>query len=157
MSLHYVIDGYNLLRHNLYRPGCKISDERLGLLDFIRKEKLCGSLKNKVTVVFDGFPGNLNIRGGDIEVIFSQEESADDKIKKIIHKRCDVKSIVVVSDDREVKDFVKLQGVKASGIEEFIQPKRKHRSCREIESLKPELTYSLMHKINQELRQLWLK
>ena len=157
MSLHYVIDGYNLLRHNSFRPPRKNADEKLSLLDFIRKERPCGSLKNKITVVFDGHPGSSIIRDADIEIVFSREQTADDKIKKIIHKRADVKNIVVVSDDREVKDFVKLEGAKASGIEEFIQPKKKYRSSQEIESLKPELTYSLMHKINQELRQLWLK
>ena len=157
MSLHYIIDGYNLLKHRLFKPCGKSADERFALLDFIKKERLCGSAKNKITVVFDGYIGNANLGGSDIEVMFSQEQSADDRIKKIVHNREGAKNIVVVSDDREIRDFVKLAGFKSVGIEEFIQPKKRNAISRQAETLKPEITYSAMHKINQELRQLWLK
>jgi predicted RNA-binding protein with PIN domain len=157
MSLHYIIDGYNLIKHRCFNPSSRIRDQRLALFEFIRKEKLCGSVKNKVTVVFDGYAGDLNTGDYDIEVIFSQEQSADDKIKKIVQMQGNVRNIVVISDDREIKDFVKLCGMKAVGIEEFIQHKKKHKMPKDDESLKPELTYSMMLQINRELRKTWLK
>lgn len=156
MSLHYIIDGYNFTKHQSFQPAKKIRDEKVSLLEFIRTEKLCGSSKNKITVVFDGYAGDFKTGDCDIEVIFSQEQTADDKIKKIVHGRGSIKNIVVVSDDREIKDFVKSSGFKAVGIEEFIYHKKKRIKV-EDDSLKPELTYSAMHKINQELRQIWLR
>jgi len=41
-------------------------------------------------------------------------------------------------------------------VEDFIDPEEKSPVKRET-LLKPELTYSQMHKINQELRKIWLK
>ncbi len=156
MSLHYIIDGYNLIKHPSFWPAKKFRDERLTLLELIRTEKLCGSSKNKITVVFDGYAGNFKSNDSGIEVIFSGERTADEKIKEIVQSRGNPKNIVVVSDDREIKDFAKICSAKAVGIEEFIYHKKKRIKV-EDESLKPELTYSAMHKINQELKQIWLK
>ena len=156
MSLHYIIDGYNLIKHRSFPPAKKTGDERLVLLEFIRTKKLCGSSRNKITVVFDGYAGDFKTGDCDIEVIFSQELTADERIKKIVCARGNTVNFVVISDDREIKDFVKSSRVKAVGIEEFIHHKKKKANL-EDESLKPELTYSAMHKINQELKQIWLK
>jgi predicted RNA-binding protein with PIN domain len=156
MSLHYIIDGYNLTKHQSFQPSRKIKDERISLLEFIRTEKLCGSSRNKITVVFDGYAGDFKTGDCDIEVIFSQELTADERIKKIIQARGNNKNAVVISDDKEIKYFVRFCGMKAVGIEEFIRHKKKKTNV-EDDSLKPELTYSAMHKINQELKQIWLK
>jgi len=157
MSLHYIFDGYNFIKHRSFPSAKKSRDERLSLLEFIRTEKLCGSSKNKITVVFDGYAGDFNARDYDIEVIFSQELSADERIKKIIQKLPNTKNIVVISDDKEIKFFVKSCRAKAVGIEEFIRHKKKKVNLAEDDSLKPELTYSAMHKINRELRKVWLE
>jgi predicted RNA-binding protein with PIN domain len=157
MSLHYIIDGYNLIKHQSFQPAKKIKDERFCLLEFIRTEKLCGSPRNKITVVFDGYAGGFNAKDCDIEVIFSQEQTADEKIKKIIQSRGSTRNAVVISDDKEIKYFVRSSGMKAVGVEEFIRHKKRKSSFVGDESLKPELTYSAMHKINQELRQIWLR
>jgi predicted RNA-binding protein with PIN domain len=156
MSLHYIIDGYNFTKHQLFPLANKIKDERLSLLEFIGREKLCGSCKNKITVVFDGYAGDFKTGEYNIEVIFSCEVTADERIKKIIETQGNNKNTVVISDDKEIKYFVKSCGMKALGIEEFINHKKKKINL-EDESLKPELTYSAMYKINQELRQIWLK
>jgi len=157
MSLHYVIDGYNMIRHKAYSPSSKLKDERQNLLHFISSDRLCGSAKNKVTVVFDGYPRQENIEAENIEVVFSGEKTADEKIKKLIESCHNPKIVIVVSDDREIKDFAKLHSVKAVGIEEFFIPKSKSLRMSARESLKPELSYSQIHKINQELKNIWLK
>ena len=157
MSLHYVIDGYNMIRHKAYSPSSKLKDERQNLLHFINSDKLCGSSKNKVTVVFDGYPRHETIGAENIDVVFSGEKTADEKIKKLIESCRNPKIVVVVTDDREIKDFAKLHYVKAVGIEEFFIPKSKASSRSARELLKPELSYSQIHKINQELKDIWLK
>ncbi len=57
MSLHYIIDGYNLIKHRSFIPASNIHDPRFALIQFLRKKKPCGSPKNKVTIIFDGYWG----------------------------------------------------------------------------------------------------
>jgi len=66
------------------------------------------------------------------------------------------KNTVVVTDDKEIRLFAKSYRTKVQGIEEFIGRKEKSQG-RVDNSLKPEITYSTMHKINQELRKIWLE
>ena len=120
MSLHYIIDGYNLIKHRSFAPSANIHDPRFALVQFLRREKPCGSLKNKVTIVFDGYSGDLSLRGLEFEVIFSCETSADERIKKMVESEPLPKSLVVVSDDRQIRDFAKLCGVVSLGIDEFL-------------------------------------
>ena len=68
------------------------------------------------------------------------------------------KNVIVVSDDKEIKFFTKAIGAKVVSVEEFMGSKEKLKQKKEQEdTLKLELTYSQMHKINQELRKIWLK
>ena len=125
MSLHYVIDGYNLIKHQAFSLADRFKDGRLALIQFLRSEKPCGSSKNKITVVFDGYPRGLDFQDTDIEIIFSGEESADDRIISMVRSPRGARNIVVVSDDRQLRDSVKCRGLAVAGIEEFIRPKKK--------------------------------
>lgn len=157
MPLHYIIDGYNLIKHRCFAPSSNIHDPRFALIQFLRKEKPCGSPKNKVTILFDGYSGDLSMRGLEFEVIFSCEASADERIKKIVESASTPKNLVVVSDDRQIRDFVKLCGAVSLGVEEFLNFSRKKASSRAEDSLKPELGDNAARKINDELRKIWLK
>jgi len=139
---------------NKISNGAKNS--RITLLEFIRANRLCGSPKNRVTVVFDGYPVSLEPSYNDrnTQIIFSRNLSADEKIKMIVEESANRKNIVVVSDDKEIKFIVKSLGARSIGIEEFIKAKEK---SQKKEVIKPELNYSQIHKINQELRKIWLK
>jgi predicted RNA-binding protein with PIN domain len=158
MSLVYIIDGYNLINHQEFRRKCKkTGDDRAALLAFISRNKLTGSWNNKIIVVFDGYPqeesANFN---SEAEVIFSRNESADEKIKKIIEKSNNTKNIIAVSDDKEIKFIVKSLGARAMGVAEFINAKKRIRRPKD-DSAELELTYTQIHKINQELSKIWLK
>lgn len=121
----------------------------------IRSKKLTGSRKNQVIVVFDGYPADDNrlcIRR-DIETIFSYGLEADEKIKMLVEESAQPKNIVVVSDDKQIKFTVRLLGAVVMGVEEFIGRDKQDKK----EDPEPLLNYSQMHKINQELRKLWLK
>lgn len=160
MSLQYVIDGYNLINHRLFEPANKkIKDSRIALLELINIEKLCGSPENKITVVFDGYPDTQAAKefNSDMDVIFARQQTADERIKKIVEDSRNPKNIKVVSDDREIRFFVKSLGARVLSIEEFLNGGKNLANPQEKELLKPELTYSQIHKINQELRKIWLK
>ena len=157
MSLHFIIDGYNLVKHRCFSQPPGIHDSRFALIQFLRIERPCGSPKNKVTIVFDGYSGDFSLSGLEFEVIFSCDTSADDKIRKLIEIAAAPKSLVVVSDDRQIRDNARLCGVVSLGIEEFLNPPRKNQARKNSESIKPELSYTEAHKINEELKRLWLK
>jgi len=105
-----------------------------------------------------------------IEIIFSRKISADEKIKMLIEESSQRKIMVVVSDDKDIKFFIRSLGARSVGVEEFINPKkdspsqtyrewpypRKERDLRK-DLLKPELTYIQVEEINQELKKIWLK
>jgi predicted RNA-binding protein with PIN domain len=160
MSLQYLIDGYNLINHPLFQSTHKDTvDSRLALLALISIKRLTGSSKNRITVVFDGYPATTQARYVDsnINVIFSRKISADDKIKNIVEESANRRNIVVVSDDKEIKFMVRALGARSMGVEEFINAKEKSKSCQKKDLLKPELNYSQIHEINQELSKIWLK
>ncbi|MBI4982952.1 MAG: NYN domain-containing protein [Candidatus Omnitrophica bacterium] len=161
MSLQFVIDGYNIIKHAQFSRFSRknIKDQRFALLELIKSHKLTGSQKNKVLVVFDGFPdaSARSLREDSFEVIFSCDDSADKKIMQMVESSQNPKNIVVVSDDREIKFFVKSCGAAALGIEEFIIPKNnKAVSKKELDAIKTELSFSQVHEINEELKKLWI-
>jgi len=157
MSLQYVIDGYNLIRHRAYSGCSRSKDDRRGLLEFIRSKRPCGSRKNKVTVVFDGYSGERSGSEDDIEVIFSCDISADEKIRRILEAGPKNKNVIVVSDDRQVRETCRLYNATALGVEEFLAPKTTRAGAKDNESAKPELSSAQVRRINQELNDLWLK
>lgn len=160
MSLHFVIDGYNIINHPQFRRAHKSSpDERAALLSLIRRKKLTGSLKNKVTVVFDGYPDSRArpLDESGILVIFSRRVSADEKIKMIVEQTAERKNIIAVSDDKEIRFTVKSLRAQALGVDEFFLAKEKPKNDRKGEMIEPELNYTQMQKINQELEKIWLK
>jgi predicted RNA-binding protein with PIN domain len=161
MSLHYVIDGYNLINHSAFLEFAeKSKDQRIALASLIVNKKLCGSPKNKISLVFDGYPpspeANNNFMG--IDLIFSRGSSADEKIKTIAEKSSGPKNKIVVSDDKEIRFCVRAAGAGVLSVEEFMRPvKGERRSLEDKEALKKELNYSQVQSINQELEKRWLK
>lgn len=161
MSLEFVIDGYNLIKHSQFKVFLKGNmDARCFLLNFIREKKLCGSFKNKIVVVFDGgFDSYLDslAKAKNIRIVFSSEISADDWIKNYVAKAKEVdrKNILVITDDRELRSKVLMEGAKVLNIEEFLRTKIHTVKKLKKEEIKPELSYSQIQKINEELRRIW--
>jgi predicted RNA-binding protein with PIN domain len=164
MSLHYIIDAYNVINHPTFsRSHKKIKDCRRALLDFIMINRLCGSSKNSLTVVFDGFPPPLesSIKSKNTSLIFSQEDSADNVIKRLVEESREPRNIRVVSDDKEIRLFIKFFRASSLSVEEFINRPQKAGDSRKtymsLSELKPELNQAQILKINQELERRWLK
>jgi len=123
MSIHIIIDGYNLIRQS---PSLSLLDHqemqlgREALIDLLAKYK---RLKHhKITVVFDGtnalsFSGQRDYISG-IEIKFSRfGETADSVIKKIAAG--EKEKALVVSSDRDVADSAYLSGAAVIGSIEF--------------------------------------
>ena len=106
MSIHIIIDGYNLIRQSTTLSTSDQQDIMLGreaLLDMLaayRKIK-----PHRITVVFDGhnspvFSPQRNRQKG-ISLRFSRSgESADEVIKRMAHRERE--KALVVSSDRDV-------------------------------------------------------
>ncbi len=162
MSLHYIIDGYNLINHRNFNPPKKYTDVRFALINIIKKEQLCKSSKNSITLVFDGH-GNFNSAidigaNQGIDVIFSCDQKADDKIKSLVEHSKQPKNIVVVSDDREIVEFVSIHGAKVVDVATFFEGyKNKFVSHKGKYFDASKINDAQMDMINDEFKKIWLK
>jgi len=163
MSLEYVIDGYNVTNHPLFSrySSKKIHDKRKALVNLIKTSRLTGSPRNKIIVVFDGYSGSqdadcLKMDSEPVVIFFSMDESADDKIKRIVESCGNPKVMIVVSDDKQIQFVVRGLNAAVMGVEEFIRGKEKLKTNRTDDQPDIKLSYSQMHKINTELKKLWL-
>lgn len=162
MSLLFIIDGYNIIRHPLFEKKENKKEDRSWrvLFDFVKIKKPQGSLNNKVILVFDGFMPAED-RGfsfdGLIQVLFSRQSSADNKIKMLVEESARRGNIVVVSDDKEVKFMVRSLGARHMSVQDFIEVKSLTRPQRPGDEPKIRLSYAQECRINQELKRLWLK
>jgi predicted RNA-binding protein with PIN domain len=148
------------MNHPLFPKAHKATDfPQKSILSFIKIKRLAGSAKNKVVLVFDGYSREIgtDYPEENYNVIFSRTISADEKIKKIVEKIGNRKSTIVVSDDKEVKFIARSQGARHMSVEEFIKPKGKIKGQARESLAPPELSYTQMRKINEELSRVWLK
>ncbi len=164
MSLQYVIDAYNVIHHRSFSKlsNKKNHDLRLALPILIRNKKLAGSPNNKVIIIFDGYASaedSMALREANpgMKIIFSEDESADERIRKIAEDSSGNKNIVIVSDDNEIKLFSKLFKVGYLSVKEFLKDEDLKSSRAGDDNREPGLNYSQVNDINQELKKLWLK
>lgn len=106
MSLHIIIDGYNLIRQSRKLSALDLQDIQLGrdaLVDMLATYKKFKA--HRITVVFDGTGSHLSSQQRDrqkgIAIVFSQNgESADSLIIKMARK--EGQKALVVSSDLEI-------------------------------------------------------
>ena len=162
MSLQYLIDGYNIINHSQFNRhlNAKIKDRHAFLLEFIRVKKLCGSPNNKIIVVFDGYPPVLYLRQNkvNLDVVFAKNETADERIKRMVEQSGNPKNIVVVSDDKEIKFFIRKLGAQSSSVKNFLSKvKAKPFNLPSGGKDKPELMSEEAQEITKELEDMWGK
>ena len=106
MSIHIIIDGYNLIRQSKRLSLLDLQDIQVGrdtLIDMLAAYKKLKS--HRITVVFDGATAPSFSRYRDrrkgIAIIFSRKgESADAVIKKMARK--ERQAALVVSSDQDI-------------------------------------------------------
>lgn len=167
MALHFILDGYNVIKQTPVLADKKLEEGRNALLRLIENQKPQGSSNNKVTVVFDGQSGFVeDQRKSFANVIFTCNETADEKIKHLVSGQKNRKSLVVVTNDRDVRYYVRSLGAKILKVEEFLakvrvvsKEKTQHmkRRVNLVSKSKREVPKTLEFKINAELQKIWLK
>lgn len=165
MSLHYILDGYNIIQSGpdeLLARGT-LQGKREFLLSLLKTFLNNGAHGLQVTVVFDG-PESLPFFGSEpsssyyhgIRVVFSEGRSADARIEELVGKLSNTGETVVVTNDRGLRRLTAGTGVRFLSVEEFVrkilpvQGAAKPRSAGEIET-------SAAENINNELKDIWLK
>lgn len=162
MSLHYILDGYNII-HQI--PGLSkgnLSDQRDNLINYINNKLPQGSLRNQVKVVFDGKADVFSSNDyKNVGVVFSKGETADHKIKDLVEKSSNKKNIVVVTNDRGIKYAVRPLGAKVIAVKEFLINKQETKASQAKinkghENIK-RVSKAAETKITEELKSVWLK
>ncbi len=162
MSLHYILDGYNIIKCTDALADYSLEEGRNALLKIINCDRPQGSLRNGVTVVFDGQQNVFGSQpGGLARVVFTSGESADEYIKRAVMQG-DAKNSVVVSNDREIACYVRKLGAKVMEVDQFMaflygsadKSKAHRKSSGSIHKWIPQ---ALEQRINKEFEKIWLK
>jgi predicted RNA-binding protein with PIN domain len=115
MSIHLIIDGYNLIRQSPWLSLLDARDLEGGreallqtLSDYRRRRP-----QHKITVVFDGWQGGAPQESRDlcqgVVVIYSRRgERADEVIKRFLAR--EGSKVVMVSSDRELQNCAERSG-----------------------------------------------
>jgi hypothetical protein len=115
MSLHLIVDGYNVIRQVPRLQALDARDLEAGraaLLEALAAyRRTCPA--NRVTVVFDGWLGGELQESRDrylgLTVVYSRRgERADEVIKRLLHR--EGRRAVVVSSDRELQTWARSAG-----------------------------------------------
>jgi len=149
VSRHYLIDGYNLLYSLPELPPGNWEAKRSRLLERLAAEKPFGN--NRATVVFDSREGAGNqSRLGDIAIVFTAGQTADEWISGHVRRTANPRIVVVVTDDQGLRRLIRGTGAKGLGTAEFWRQARP--SPRDAVRELPIETDS----ITEELRKKWL-
>ncbi len=152
---HFIIDGYNALfkiRSLLRKPY----QTREGFIQYISVSKPFGSIRNRVSVVFDGTLGVVSYQKksySPINVIFTKNESADDLIIRMVKAEKNSGEIIVVTDDREVREKTQLLGCSILSVLQFFKDLTKKKETEEKE--KPEPDSKEGENITEEMKKEW--
>ncbi len=116
----YVIDGNNLIG---FSPDIEYDapDSRIRLIDLIKKYQ--SVKKNNIILVFDGEPENgphYQKYSNKFRIIYpNYGESADEVIKKLLNEFSTLNDVMVITSDRELKQYAKDKGAKVINSIEF--------------------------------------
>lgn len=118
MSLHYLLDGYNLLYALPVMPAGPWEAKRTALLQKLAHEKPYGN--NRVTVVFDSREGSgSRSKTGSLDVAFTAGETADEWISHYVRRSANPRILIVVTDDQGLRHLIRGTGAKGLGTREF--------------------------------------
>ena len=156
MALHYLLDGYNIIKQIPSLAQQRWEDGRASLVKIIENERPQGN--NLATILFDGRPGKFDTPGtAKVKVTFTDERSADDCIKTIVNEALNKKSYVVVTDDREIRYYVRALGARVIKVREFLnkdtpQTPESAAGAKDMKIISP----NLENQITTELEKIWL-
>ncbi|RKY32370.1 MAG: hypothetical protein DRP67_01010 [Candidatus Omnitrophota bacterium] len=148
--MEYIIDGYNVIKSSYIKKFERHSIEtaRNYLIQVLHKYKKRHPSVN-FTVVFDG-TGYFNNFNYKIKVIFSNQITADEMIRKILERRKE-KEVIVVSDDKQVQLCAKILRANFLSVPEFMERiEKKKKKKKEVKEEK-KIPFSKIIAIEKEL------
>ncbi|MGM0568055.1 MAG: NYN domain-containing protein [Elusimicrobiota bacterium] len=157
MAVHYIIDGYNLIKSKQDFFPVSLRQAREKLISLIKKRRPQGSLRNMITVVFDGRPGVDSPAEKKVMVIFTRGREADSYIEQITLKSKNPASVIAVTDDRVLRKKVREAGGRFMPVDYFMKklfpPSRREGYGKDKKSIDEDEKKS----INRELKKIWDK
>ena len=161
MALHFILDGYNVIKQTPLWADKPLRSGREALIALLEQRRPQGSARNQVTVVFDGQPGMLHQDASAlVRVLFATSASADELIKSMVVEAKHKKNIIVVTNDRAIQFYVRACGAQVMRVQEFLSriPSNSRSTARGRPHRGPKAISSLQkQRINQELEEIWLK
>jgi predicted RNA-binding protein with PIN domain len=121
----YIIDGNNLIGkikslQQLQRTDKQSAREKLALI----LESFFRGKKTRVSLHFDGFQ-NTPIKMSAAKIIYSENKSADDRIKAEISASKNPKLITVITSDNNLREFARVCSASVITAEDFAAELRK--------------------------------
>lgn len=160
MALHFILDGYNIIKNSDALAELPLEAGRRKLIAILETRRPQGSVHNTVTVVFDGQAGVGPFpHPGPVKVVFSCGQSADEKIKQMVGHAGARKSTVVVTDDRAIQYYVRSLGAGVLSVQDFWHDRVDPQSTPGSAPRNPEKRISRVQemRITDELSRIWLK
>ncbi|MEJ2195658.1 MAG: NYN domain-containing protein [Ignavibacteriaceae bacterium] len=116
---HFIIDGNNVIGKIKFLKSIQKSNKqqsRLKLAFLI--DNYFHAKKVKVTIHFDGFE-NEPIKLNNCKIIYSQNRTADEKIKHQIESGSNPKNMIIVTSDNNLREFARKCSCTLQNSEEF--------------------------------------
>jgi predicted RNA-binding protein with PIN domain len=106
--LSYIIDGNNLIGKisalmQLQKKDKQASREKLVII----LDRFFTGKKAHITLHFDGHPG-LGINSSKLKIVYSENQTADERIKNQISQSKSPRNIIVVTSDSNLAEFAKV-------------------------------------------------
>ena len=116
---HYILDGNNLIGKipelfNIQKKDPQSSRVKLAYMI----DNYFSSRKEKVSLHFDGFSKDV-IKINNAKIIYSDNKSADEKIKIQIEKSKNTRQLIVVTSDNNLAQFAKVCSCKVIASDSF--------------------------------------
>jgi len=155
MGLRYLLDGYNIVRHEAFQKYRRPPDagivELRRLLDRYRPQG-----RNRVTIVLDGYPPAGGLQQED-DVIYARSSTADAAIIRMVRSSPHPGSVRVVTDDRLLQREVRAAGAAWIGVEEFLSAcdPDEPENAATADDREPVYETGEDRRINEELARIW--
>lgn len=119
--IHYIIDGNNLIGRSKVLNEVHSKDKQRSRAELVSMLNSCfAGKKINITLHFDGFK-NLPISLSKGKIVYSDNQSSDTKIREEISKSRNPKLITLVSSDRPLTDFARVNSCLIVNSEDFIK------------------------------------
>ncbi len=140
MIQKYIIDGNNLIGKVSQLWKLQQSDKQMSRVKLVKMiDQYFSSKKVAVSLHLDGFAGD-GIPTNNARITYSNNKSADSKIKQEIDSSNNPKTIAVVSSDHSVQNYAKVSSCKVVKSEEFSRMLNQRDSINSEEEIKKSIS-----------------